>query len=73
MNVNILNTMAVGMTFVLVAGVLVVLAAVIGDLLCRVTERRSSIDGRFACAGGPSHSGRAGDAGRDGTTAVCDN
>jgi len=73
MNVNILNSMAVGMVFMLVAGALVVLAAMIGDLLCRVTQRRSSIHGRFACAGDPPHSGRAGHSGRDGTTAVCDN
>ena len=59
MNVNIQNTMAVGLTFVLVTGALVVLAAVIGSLLCRAVGRRSGLAGRFAFAGDPPSRGNA--------------
>jgi len=73
MFVSVQNTMAVMMVFVLVTCGLVGLAALVGVLLCRVTERRSGLDGQVAFAEGLSPGWRAGYAGREGATAVyCD-
>lgn len=73
MVVSIQNTMAVGIIFALVACGLIGLAAMLGVLLCRVTERRSSLDGQAAFAEGLSPGWGAGRAGREGATAVyCD-
>ena len=62
MNVNLQNTMGAGMTFVLVSGVLVVLAATIGDVFCRITDWGST-GGGLAYAGTPSYGGDTSDAG----------
>ena len=70
MFVSIQNTMTLGIMFVLVACGLVGLAAMVGVLLCRVTERRSSFDSQVAFTEGLSPGWRAGPAGRDGVTAV---
>jgi len=73
MNFSMQNAMAVAMIFVLVACGLVGLAAVVGVLLCRATEQRSSLDNQVAFAEGLSPGWRAGHANREGATAVyCD-